>query len=231
MFDMRKFDGYISRLRKKSDMTQSELAEKLNVTRQAVSKYENGCSFPDVSILALIAEAFGVTLGDLINSGEPTRGEASILENAANGGTGSGGLELSDLNGVAPLLKPSVLEKLSHGLSDQGIDISSVVSLSEYLSEDGVLSLLENADFNAFDDRMLEKLMPFLDARSKLTIFQKILDGELDWHMIKALTPYAEYLSSPIEAAVIEGALPWEALRLLRAELQNLEDARRRSEY
>ena len=56
MFDITKFGGYLSRLRKNADMTQSELADKLNVTHQAVSRYEKGHCFPDVSILVLLAE-------------------------------------------------------------------------------------------------------------------------------------------------------------------------------
>ena len=85
MFHTQKFGAYFSRLRKSADMTQSELAEKLGLTRQAVSSYERGDSFPDVSILVLIADIFGVTLDDLINSGEPTRGEALILAGADAG--------------------------------------------------------------------------------------------------------------------------------------------------
>ena len=44
MFDTQKFGGYLARLRKRADLTQSEVAERLNVTRQAVSKYEMGDS-------------------------------------------------------------------------------------------------------------------------------------------------------------------------------------------
>ncbi len=46
MFDTRKFGAFLARLRKNADMTQSELADKLNLTRQAISKYERGDSFP-----------------------------------------------------------------------------------------------------------------------------------------------------------------------------------------
>ena len=44
MFDPVKFGGMIARLRKRADMTQSELGDRLGVTRQAVSKYEVGGS-------------------------------------------------------------------------------------------------------------------------------------------------------------------------------------------
>lgn len=215
MFNMKKFGGYLSRLRKNTDMTQSELADKLILTRQAISSYERGDSFPDISILVLIADIFGITLDDLINSGEPTHGEAVILGEIATGHDNVFPQSFSDVAGIAPLLKPSVLGKLSEGLAGQGIDISSVVSLAEYLSDEAVVKLLENAAFDTVNEKLLEKLIPFLDDKSKSTIFQKIIDGEMDWHLIKVLLPYAEYITSQIEAAVIEGAIPKEALQVI----------------
>ena len=215
MFNTQKFGGYLSRLRKAADMTQSELAEKLNVSRQAVSKYETGDSFPDISILVMIAEIFGVSIDDLINSAEPSRTEAAILGKMASGSQDVAAQSIDDIVGLAPLLKPSVLEKLSASLVKQGIDISTLVSLAEYLSDETVVKLLENATFDKIDDGLISRLIPFLDDRSKSMIFQKILDGEMDWHLIKILVPYADYISSPVEAAVIDGALPWEALNVL----------------
>ena len=217
MFDMQKFGRNLSRLRKAADMTQSELADRLNLTRQAISRYELGDSFPDVSILVLIADIFHITLDELINAGEPTRGESQILQHIARGeDVGQVFAEsISDIVNLAPLLKPSVLTKLSSNLSKHGIDISNIVALAEYLNDESVVALLENASFDAVNEDFLEKLLPLLDERSKNTIFQKILDGEMDWHLIKALVPYAEYICSPVEAAVVDGALPPEALKLI----------------
>ena len=217
MFHTQKFGAYFSRLRKSADMTQSELAEKLGLTRQAVSSYERGDSFPDVSILVLIADIFGVTLDDLINSGEPTRGESIILGNIAVGSDDVVAEKIEDIVNLAPLLKPSVLNKLSVGLTKKGIDISNIVSLAEYLNEDSVVALLENAAFDTISDELVEKLMPFLNDRSKAAVFQKILDGEMDWRLIKALLPYAEYMMTEMEAAVLEGALPEAVLQMIHA--------------
>ena len=222
VFDTKKFGGYLSRLRKSADMTQSYLAEKLLVTRQAVSGYERGDSFPDVSILVLIADIFGVSLDVLINSGEPTRGEALILGAAAAGDGSVVAESVEDIINLAPLLKPSALGRLAAGLSKQGIDISSVVDLAEYLNDDSVASLLKDADFETVSDALLEKLIPLLDERAKGMVFGKILDGEMDWHLIKTLIPYAEYMSSQVEAAVVEGALPWGALVTVREGLKAL---------
>ena len=63
---------------------------------------------------------------------------------------------------------------------------------------------------------LLEKLMPFLEPKSKYTIFQKILDGEMDWHLLRPIMMYTEGMESLIEASVVEGALPQEALDLMR---------------
>ena len=56
----------ICELRKASAMTQSELAEKLNYSDKAVSKWERGESVPDVSVLKSIADYFGVTVDYLL---------------------------------------------------------------------------------------------------------------------------------------------------------------------
>lgn len=56
----------ISELRKASGMTQNDLAEKLNYSDKAVSKWERGESIPDVSVLKSIADNFGVTVDFLL---------------------------------------------------------------------------------------------------------------------------------------------------------------------
>lgn len=232
MFDTRRFGAYIARLRKGADMTQSELSDKLNITRQAVSKYEVGDSFPDVSILIIIADTFGVSVDDLINSGDPTRGEAMILSGVASGKHDFIAQNVIDIMSLAPYLKPSVLDKLSVGLSVQGIDISNIVSLANYLSDSAVIELLENAKLDSVEvtNELIGKLIPLLDDRSKLQIFDKILSGEMDWHMIRVLLPYAYYLSSQIEAAVVEGALPWEALKVLQEAWVDIYEKRKKDD-
>jgi transcriptional regulator with XRE-family HTH domain len=53
-------------LRKKASMTQQELAERLNYTDKAISKWERGESLPDVLVLKQIADIFGVTVDYLL---------------------------------------------------------------------------------------------------------------------------------------------------------------------
>ena len=53
-------------LRQQHNMTQTELAEKLNYSDKAVSKWERAESLPDVAVLTQIADLFGVTLDELV---------------------------------------------------------------------------------------------------------------------------------------------------------------------
>jgi len=56
----------ISKLRREKGMTQEELAEKVNVSAQAVSKWENDISMPDISVLPVLAEIFDVSIDELL---------------------------------------------------------------------------------------------------------------------------------------------------------------------
>ena len=63
----------IKKLRKEKGMTQDELAEKLCVTRQAVSNWEQGKTQPDVDTLTKLAEIFGVSVERIIYGKEKSR--------------------------------------------------------------------------------------------------------------------------------------------------------------
>ena len=57
----------IRQLRFKASLTQEQLAEKLGIAPQSVSKWENSVAMPDISALPLIAEVFGVSIDDLFD--------------------------------------------------------------------------------------------------------------------------------------------------------------------
>ncbi|HBN82937.1 MAG TPA: hypothetical protein DDZ89_03765 [Clostridiales bacterium] len=61
----------IATYRKRAGLTQEELAEKLNITGQAVSKWENEISFPDVTILPEIALVLNTTMEKLFGNDQP----------------------------------------------------------------------------------------------------------------------------------------------------------------
>ncbi len=69
----------IARLRREHNMKQDELAEMLDVTPQAVSKWENGASMPDISLLPKIAKIFGVTIDELFGADNTPKPDVQML--------------------------------------------------------------------------------------------------------------------------------------------------------
>lgn len=65
--DNEKFGNFIKELRKEKGITQKELGEKLNITDKAISKWERGLSFPDITMLNILAEFFEIDVSELLN--------------------------------------------------------------------------------------------------------------------------------------------------------------------
>lgn len=61
------FQDNLIALRKMHNLSQEELAERLHVSRQTISKYETGESLPDIDKCKQLAEIFDVSLDDLVN--------------------------------------------------------------------------------------------------------------------------------------------------------------------
>ena len=72
--------GKILYCRKKAGLSQEALAEKLGVSRQAVSKWETGDAVPELSKLVLLAKAFDVTTDWLLSESEPKPEESPESE-------------------------------------------------------------------------------------------------------------------------------------------------------
>lgn len=73
-----KISKFIKDLRKEQGLTQREFAEKYHVTFQAVSKWENGKSLPDISILKEIASDNNINLDDLLE-GKKTKNKNKLI--------------------------------------------------------------------------------------------------------------------------------------------------------
>lgn len=70
-----KIGRFIADCRKKANLTQMQLAEKLNITDRAISKWETGKSLPDSSIMLELCDVLGISVNDLLS------GEVVTMEN------------------------------------------------------------------------------------------------------------------------------------------------------
>ncbi len=64
---------YLRFLRKSHNYTQEDLAEKLNLSRQAVSKWETGTTIPDLDALLNLSRLYGITINNLLEPDIPSK--------------------------------------------------------------------------------------------------------------------------------------------------------------
>ena len=64
-----KIGNFIAQCRKEKKLTQTQLAEKLNISNKAISKWETGRGMPDSSIMLELSKYLGITVNELL-SGE-----------------------------------------------------------------------------------------------------------------------------------------------------------------
>ncbi|MBE6128763.1 MAG: helix-turn-helix transcriptional regulator [Erysipelotrichaceae bacterium] len=96
--DAYKFGCFVAERRKEKNMTQKDLAAKLQVTDKAISKWERGLGFPDINSIEPLADALGVSITELMRS-----------EN--NTGNNSGKEAEEAVNGVLTVVKEETEEK------------------------------------------------------------------------------------------------------------------------
>lgn len=65
--DNKKIGEFIAKCRKGKKLTQSNLAERLNVSNKSISRWENGINMPDYSIIDELCNALGITINELLN--------------------------------------------------------------------------------------------------------------------------------------------------------------------
>ena len=73
------FGNYITELRKKKKLSQTELGEKLGVSNKAVSKWENGAAYPSTDLILPLAEALGVSVEEILASISQSKKEKTRL--------------------------------------------------------------------------------------------------------------------------------------------------------
>ena len=111
----------IKKLRKERNLTQEELAEQLNVTSQAVSKWENETGLPDISQIVPIASVFGVSTDVLFAFGTNDDEQAAkIVEKAYS------------LNENPAKPAKCVWDELQNGLSKYPNNVVLLVASLEY---------------------------------------------------------------------------------------------------
>lgn len=69
-------ESNLKKLRKTARLTQEQVAEKLNVSRQSVAKWESGESLPDIDNCIMLAKLYNVTIDDLVGYAKDQKNDA-----------------------------------------------------------------------------------------------------------------------------------------------------------
>ena len=78
--DAKIFGAFIAKCRKEKNMTQADLAIKLNVTDKAVSRWERGIGFPDINTIEPLASALEISVLELMKCERITENEVTKEE-------------------------------------------------------------------------------------------------------------------------------------------------------
>lgn len=135
------FKDNLIALRKINGYSQDELADKIGVTRQTLSKYETGESLPDIERCKQLAEIFGVSMDDLVNY-DKTDGNNMGLEVPPKGKHIFGMVKVGDKGQIVIPVKARKIFDINPGdnlilLGDEGQGIAII-------KEKGLLELLRH---------------------------------------------------------------------------------------
>ena len=147
----------IAELRKEKGLKQEMLAEKLAVSPQAVSKWENDQTCPDISVLPLLAEILGVTVDELLTGKKPapivqvatSEKKDLVLRMEIVGVDGSvvrTNIPMSIANQYLSSDACSIV--LTEAFQGQDLDLKSILSLAQF-GVVGNLVEIKGADGNA----------------------------------------------------------------------------------
>jgi transcriptional regulator with XRE-family HTH domain len=173
MFDMQRVSKTISALRKERNLTQMELADRLNISFQAVSNWERGQTMPDIAKLGELADIFGVTIDELLGNGENAR----IAETLLNGEPLPEEISAEDFLDIAPLVKPRQAEKLWESVKGSPT-LKELILAAPFLSESVLDAFAVRAVERERSFEGMTGLLPFIsrDAISRCMAFVTV-DG------------------------------------------------------
>ena len=196
MIDNKAIGQAIAKLRQAENMTQQSLAACLNVSHQAVSKWENGAALPDVLILVELSRMFGVTLEQLLSGDVDHRIDARSKEAPESERTIELKLDYTDINEKvekavedAEFAAEATGENSTESFSESGeIDLDKVIEMAPFMSR-AALDEIAMKYNGRCTPRQLARLAPFLskDCLERLVL---TCDSEVNWDTLRRLAPF-----------------------------------------
>lgn len=169
----------IADYRKAANMTQSEVADKLGVTYQAVSKWERDESLPDITMLPKIADLFNISIDTLLRGSFEIKEEKEVetVKQIIEEATESEAVKDEDSKEETDLTD-TIFSEVEQEIEDKLIDVNSLLEQLAPLMKpnqlDRVVSKLSKVD------KKLNKVYPFLKRERMSDLIEKMPLDELE---------------------------------------------------
>lgn len=157
------FGNYIYKLRKKENITQEELGKKIGVSCKAISKWENGCSKPQLDTIKKLAIIFNISLDELLNL-STSKKDKRITKIVITGGPCAG--------------KTTAMSWIQNAFTERGYYVLFIPETATELINGGIVpwTLESNTDFQKHLLKLqLEKEKIYESAAKKIFDKDKIL--------------------------------------------------------
>ena len=164
----------ISKLRKENNMTQLELADKIDVSFQAVSNWELGKTMPDIVKLPVLAEIFKISIDELLGK------QSEVIECVVKGNVkeyiDNGTIPLHEIRDISRMLKPDQIAILAE--NERIEDLPDIEALLPFLNS-GLINNLAMKVANNKKYQDLNILLPFVSKNVMDDIARKMInEGE-----------------------------------------------------
>lgn len=192
---------FIATLRKELNMTQSDVADALHISHQAVSKWERLESLPDITLLPELAKLFNVTMEELlqgkrfkeeerqnINSHEEIFINDVAIENIEEAKQALRIIENKTeiLKEIAPITKPKVLDQV---MNDIEFDLEEIEDFLPFLGAEVFDKIINQAIKTHTIHKLQEEIYPFLNEEHKDKLIEYYINHETDMD-VEELYPF-----------------------------------------
>ena len=183
--------AYLKTCRKVVNLTQADVAEKMGVTPQAISKWERGESLPDISLLTDLAKLYGVSVENILNGNEKKEISLESIGESLNAFVSEDLFTLikedfETAEGIWDLtVTPDVFLFITNSQKIQLLDI--IFTMPDYVAIiDDILPYLNNIQrqklmrhiLDCTDYDNIEPMMPYLSNSIKTEIVLELLEND-----------------------------------------------------
>lgn len=183
-FDTVRVGANICKLRKNLGITQTELADGLSISFQAVSNWERGNSMPDISKLGELSEILGASIDEILGNKR-----IALIANAVLNDEPADDVTAEELESVAPMLKDEQVEML---LDREVAQIDDITSVAPFLSTGFIDDYARKKIADGVHPESIIGIIPFMSDSA----INELADTAFKLHGLHAISSYIPFLSS-----------------------------------